>query len=133
MSYPSRSSGRTYWVLVLVLLAIGFLAILSVGFLFLGLGLALIGLSPFRSKPQVFGPGLALVLGFLTGYALFAPWECTAMRGLGRTLESCQSLIGIEYTGSPVAPGLGFGAAFAVVAGVATWAVVNRQAGRDPR
>jgi hypothetical protein len=69
MGVPSQpattdfSTGKTSFVL----LAFGFLAILSIGMYFLLLGVALILLSPFRSRPSIFRPGLARVTGFIVG------------------------------------------------------------------
>ena len=79
MSEPSQPAGNRflYWVIVIVLLAFGFLAIFSIGMYFVVLGLALIVLSPFRFRPSVVRPSLALVMGFIIGYALIAPWSCS--------------------------------------------------------
>ena len=59
------------------LVLLGFLTIFSFVLYFWFLAATLIVLSPFRSRPRVFLPGLALALGFVFGYFLVAPWGCS--------------------------------------------------------
>lgn len=133
---PKDTSFR-YWVVVLVLIALGFLTIFSFGLYFWLIALALILLSPFRSRPTVFLPGIALVLGFLVGYVLVAPWGCsqsfTSNPTTGEETLSpvvCNSPVGIEYTGTePFEPSrtqaLSAGSIAGVVAAALTWAVAR--------
>lgn len=134
---PAEVTRPRYWLVVLVLVALGFLTIFSFGmfFWFMAVGLAL--LSPFRSRPQVFLPGLALFLGFLVGYVLVAPWGCsqsfTSNPTTGEETLSpvvCSSPIGIEYSGREPfdpsrTPALLAGGATAVVAAGVTWVVAR--------
>jgi hypothetical protein len=104
------AAGRTglrYWLIVLLLLALGLLTIFSIGLYFWFIALALVVLSPFRSRARVFQSGIALFLGFLVGYVLVAPWGCTQSftsdPTTGEETRSpivCSSPIGIEYAGS---------------------------------
>lgn len=122
-----------YWVVVVVLVALGFLTIFSFGLYFWFIAVALVLLSPFRSRPQVFLPGIALFLGSLVGYVLVAPWGCSQSfssnpRTGQETLSPvvCTSPIGMEYSGlEPFepsrTPALIAGAAVAVMAAGVTW------------
>jgi len=101
-----KGTGLTYWLLVLVLVAFGFLTIFSFGLYFWFMALGLILLSPFRSRPTIFLPGITLFLGFLVGYVLIAPWGCsqsfTSNPTTGEETVSpvvCVSPVGIEYSG----------------------------------
>lgn len=143
MTTPSQrlSIGRLYWVIVVALLVFGLLAIFTIGAAFLVLGVTLIILSPFRSKPSIFWPGLALVVGFLVGYALVAPSSCsqsTEFRpATGQNVTSqvvCRSLIGVEYSGptrfQPTrTPGVVAGGVIAVLAAIGAWVKVRGRAG----
>lgn len=71
---PPKEASFKYWLVVGVLVAFGVLTIFSIGLYFWFLAVALAMLSPFRSRPQIFLPGLALFLGFLVAYVLVAPW-----------------------------------------------------------
>jgi len=104
---PAEGTRFRYWLVVLVLVALGFLTIFSFGMYFWFMAVALALLGPFRSRPQVFLPGLALFLGFLVGYVLVAPWGCsqsfTSNPTTGEETLSpvvCTSPIGIEYSGT---------------------------------
>lgn len=134
---PAEGTRFRYWLVVLVLVALGFLTIFSFGmyFWFMAVGLAL--LSPFRSRPQVFLPGLALFLGLLVGYVVVAPWGCsqsfTSNPTTGEETLSpvvCTSPIGIEYAGPEPfepsrTPALITGGATAIIAAGVTWVVVR--------
>lgn len=133
---PKRTNLR-YWAIVLVLVAFGFLTIFSVGLYFWFVALALILMSPFRSRPRIFLPGIALFLGFLIGYMLIAPWGCaqsfTSNPATGEETVSpivCTSPIGIEYSGQEPfepsrTPALIAGGTTAAVAAAVTWAVAR--------
>lgn len=134
---PGEGTNLRYWLVVGVLVALGFVTIFSVGLYFWFMAVALTLLSPFRSRRQLFLPGLALCLGFLIGYVLVAPWGCsqsfTSNPTTGDETVSpvvCTSPIGIEYAGSDPfepsqVPALIAGAATAVTAAAATWAVTR--------
>jgi hypothetical protein len=134
----AQSTSRTgfrYWLVVIVLAALGFLTIFSVGLYFWLIAIALTLLSPFRSRPRVFRSGIALFLGFLAGYVAIAPWSCsqsvTSDPTTGEETVSplvCTSPIGIEYSGSEAfdpsrTPAVVGGAVSAVVASAVTWLV----------
>jgi hypothetical protein len=139
---PKETSFK-YWLVVGVLFAFGVLTIFSIGLYFWFIAIALAVLSPFRSRPQVFLPGLALFLGFLITYVLLAPWSCSqsfsqdAATGEGTVSPVvCTSPIGIEYSGPEPfdpnrPPALIAGGATAIVAAVTTWAVVRSKRTRE--
>lgn len=134
---PAEETGFRYLLVVLVLIALGFLTIFSMGMYFWFMAVALILLSPFRSRPRIFIPGLALFLGFLVAYVLIAPWGCsqtfTSNPTTGAETVSpvvCTSPIGIEYSGpEPFEPSrnpaLIAGVVTAVTAAAVTWAVAR--------
>jgi membrane protease YdiL (CAAX protease family) len=138
-----RTSLR-YWLMVLALIALGFLTIFSLGLYFWFIALALVLLSPFRSRPRIFRSGIALSLGFLIGYVLVAPWGCvqsfTSDPTTGEETVSpvvCTSPIGIEYSGlEPFdpsrTPALFAGGASAVIAAGVTWMVTAAKRNRTP-
>jgi uncharacterized membrane protein YccC len=133
-SSPKRTSLR-YWLMVLAFAALGLLTIFSLGLYFWFIALALVLLSPFRSRPRIFRSGIALSLGFLIGYVLVAPWGCvqsfTSDPTTGEETMSpvvCTSPIGIEYSGPEPydpsrTPALLAGGASAVIAAAVTWMV----------
>lgn len=140
---PVRGTSFRYWLAVIVLVALGFLTIFSFGLYFWFMAIVLAVLSPFRSRPQVFLPGLALFLGFLVAYLLVAPWGCsqsfTSNPTTGEETLSpvvCTSPIGIEYTGPEPfdpsrIPALIAGGATAVVAAGVTWIVAKSRHDRE--
>jgi hypothetical protein len=136
MSRSSSSDltlGVAYWVIVVSLLVLGFMSMFTIGFALLLVAAAMIVLSPFRSRPRVWWSGLALVVGFVIGYAAVAPWGCsetatfdvaTGVAEEGPTV--CRSLTGIEYTGSEGfepsgVPGMITGVVLGVLAVSAAW------------
>jgi len=139
---PAKSTSFRYWLVVLVLIALGFLTIFSFGTYFWFMAVALTLLSPFLSRPRIFLPGLALFLGFLVAYVLIAPWGCTQSFTDNVTTGEetvspvvCTSPIGIEYSGpEPIEPSrdpaLIAGVATALTAAAVTWAVVRSR--NDP-
>lgn len=102
-----NATGRRYWLIVVILVVLGFLTIFSIGLYFWFVAVALTLLSPLRSRPRVFRSGIGLFLGFLVGYALIAPWGCsqsfTSDTTTGEETVSpvvCTSPIGIKYSGT---------------------------------
>lgn len=127
--------GLAYSVLVVSLIVFGFVAIFTIGRAFWLVAAAMIVLVPFRSRPRVWRSGMALVVGCLIGFAVFAPVRCThtatfdPVVGVDPTV--CRSLSGIEYTGPdeytpPIAPALITGIALGVLMAGATWLLVGR-------
>lgn len=139
---PPKEASFKYWLVVGVLIALGALTIFSVGLYLWFLAAALALLSPFRSRPQIFLPGLALFLGFLIAYVLVAPWGCSQSFSQSATTGEetvspvvCTSPIGIEYSGPEPfepsrTPALIAGSATGLVAAATTWAVIRS---RRPR
>lgn len=134
---PAYSTGSAlgYWVLVVALVAMGYLTAFSIGALFWFIAFALIVMSPFRSRPRIYRSGMALFVGFLIGYVLIAPWGCSQSFAADLTTGEetlspivCTSLVGVEYSGpepfdpSPL-PALIAGGASAVVASTSIWLV----------
>jgi peptidoglycan/LPS O-acetylase OafA/YrhL len=129
----SRRTAYRYWLMVLILVALGFLTIFSIGIYLWFIAVALIVMSPFRSRPRTYRSGMALFLGFLIGYVLIAPWGCsqtfTSDLTTGEETLSpvvCTSPIGVEYSGpEPFDPSrtlaLVAGGVAALVASTATW------------
>lgn len=143
MGLSRDETSLRYWLIVLVLVALGFLTIFSVGQYFWFIAAALVLLGPFRSRSRIFLPGIALFLGFLVGYVLVAPWGCqqsfTSNPTTGEETVSpvvCTSPMGIEYSGpepfeptrTPALVAGGTSAAIAAaVAGVAASGRVRRE------
>jgi hypothetical protein len=89
-----------YWIITVALIAFGFVAALSIGQPFLMLGLAMLVLSPFRTRPLVFWPPLLAVVAYNVAYFAVAPFSCTATSFNGAPSTTvCSSLIGIQYAG----------------------------------
>ena len=96
-----------YWLGVCVLIAVGYVAIFSVGAPFLLFGLTLALLFPWRHRRGVMPTGVAAVVGFVMGYVLVAPLSCTR-RVMGTAGEAtgmemytaCSNLLGIPYEGT---------------------------------
>lgn len=131
--------GVAYWVIVVSLLVLGVLSMFTVGLAFLLLAAAMIVLSPFRSKPRVWWSGMALVVGYLIGYAAVTPWGCSqtatfdVATGVAEEAPTvCRSLIGIEYTGPDgfepsTTPGVISGVVLGVLAASAAWIRIGVQ------
>ncbi|HEU4915581.1 MAG TPA: hypothetical protein VFV13_03375 [Acidimicrobiia bacterium] len=140
---PPEEASLKFWLVVGVLFAFGVLTIFSIGLYFWFMAVALALLSPFRSRPQVFLPGLALFLGFLIAYVLVAPWGCS--QSFSQNFASgeetispviCTSPIGIEYSGPEPfepsrSPALIAGGVTATGAAAVTWAVVRSRRQRE--
>lgn len=123
MYEASSLSGNSYWGLVLLLAGVGFISILSIGSFFLLIAITLLVLSPFRSRPWIFWPGVALVLGFIVGYVMVAPLTCSSTDG---SPWVCRSAVGVEYTGSPEV-GLVGGGVFGLIGAAIAWLITRRQ------
>lgn len=140
---PLGGTRFRYWLVVLVLIALGLLTIFSFGLYFWFMAVALAVLSPFRSRPQLFLPGLALFLGFLVAYVLAAPWGCSQSFSSNLTTGEetlspvvCTSPLGIEYSGSEPfepsrTPALIAGGATAIIAAGVTWVVARSRHDRE--
>ena len=140
---PTKEASFKYWLVVGVLFAFGVLTVFSIGLYFWFIAAAMALLSPFRSRPQIFLPGLTLFLGFLIAYVLVAPWGCSQSfsQNVATGEESvspvvCTSPTGIEYSGPEPfepsrAPALIAGGATAIVAAGSTWAVIMLQRNRE--
>ncbi len=140
---PPEEASLKFWLVVGVLFAFGVLTIFSIGLYFWFMAVALALLGPFRSRPQVFLPGLALFLGFLIAYVLVAPWGCS--QSFSQNFASgeetispviCTSPIGIEYSGPEPfepsrTPALIAGGVTATGAAAVTWAVVRSRRQRE--
>lgn len=140
---PPEEASLKFWLVVGVLFAFGVLTIFSIGLYFWFMAVALALLGPFRSRPQVFLPGLALFLGFLIAYVLVAPWGCS--QSFSQNFASgeetispviCTSPIGIEYSGPEPfepsrSPALIAGGVTATGAAAVTWAVVRSRRQRE--
>lgn len=111
MDASHRLARGFYWGVVAVLFGLGLFAVVTMGFVpVLLLALALVVLSPLRARPRSFWTGLALVVGFLVGFVLVAPWSCPfpgswygfsprpPQESVARLLM-CDSLVGVVYSG----------------------------------
>ena len=94
--------GRGYWVLAGILIVFGALAVFSIGFPFLMLGIALVLLAHRRDQPKIFWPPLLGLISFFIGYALLAPLSCSASSSLSNPVGSttCSNILGLDYSGS---------------------------------
>jgi hypothetical protein len=135
----TNRAGLRYWLVVLVLVALGFLTIFSIGLYFWFAAVALTVLSPLRARPKLFRPGIALFLGLLAGYVAIAPWSCSQSLTFDPTSGEetlapvvCTSPVGIEYSGAEPfdpsrIPAMVGGAVTALVAAGVTWMANRRQ------
>ncbi len=99
--------GWLYWVLAILLVGLGVVAIFSVGAPFLLTGVTMLAVGPWHRRPTVVWPALVGVWSFVVGYLLVAPLGCTstpvpAIAGspppVGHT--TCSNLLGIDYSGT---------------------------------
>jgi hypothetical protein len=126
---------RWYWIVAGLLIAFGAVAILSIGAPFLLLGLTMLALSSFRSRPTVFWPVLGAVVAFLAGFVLTVPTECVSWFRDGPDSSSsggyCTSLLGVRTQGEgTVIPALAIGLVLGISTFVVVRIVVRRAAGR---
>lgn len=122
-----------YWLAAIVLIGFGAVAIFSVGFPLLLLGVVMAILWPLRARRELFFPLLAGTLGFIIAAILVSPLGCTTSVGFGEgpSRTECTNLLGIEYTGigaydpprwPALVAGVGFGG---LVALVTRWALLR--------
>lgn len=95
-----------YWITTCILIGFGFLGMLSIGRPFLMVGLAMLLLSPFRTRATVFWPPIAAIVAWNVGFLAIAPMYCTATQTVGtgsgvagESTTVCSSLTGIVYSG----------------------------------
>lgn len=97
--------GGLYWLVVVLFVGFGVVAIFSVGAPFLLIGLTLVLLWPVRSKRSVVWPIIVGEVALVTGYVLVAPLGCTTTATgpeVSSRWTSCDNLLGIEYSGAGV-------------------------------
>jgi hypothetical protein len=110
-SAPRRNRvGRAaYWGVAVVLVGFGYLALFSVGAPFLLTGIAMIVVSPWRTRREVLWPALVGVWAFVLGYLLVAPLGCTsktmavtAGSPAAASHTTCTNILGIDYSGTGI-------------------------------
>ncbi|HET8777137.1 MAG TPA: hypothetical protein VFN76_05715 [Candidatus Limnocylindria bacterium] len=90
-----------YWLLTLVLVALGVLTGFSIGGFVLLFAFAMLVLGPFRHRPMIYWPPMVGTAAFIVGYLAIAPFYCEARGTIGSvTQTACSSLIGVRYEGS---------------------------------
>ena len=110
-SVPRRNRVGTaaYWGVAVVLVGFGYLALFSIGAPFLLTGIAMMVVSPWRTRREVLWPALVGVWAFVLGYLLVAPLGCTS-RTMAVTTGSpaaashttCTNILGIDYSGTGI-------------------------------
>ncbi len=142
MSERRRPAAVGYWVLAVVFLAVGSVAIFSVGVPFFLTGVVMLVVGRWRRNRAVLWPALVAVWAFVAGYVLVAPLGCTssseALTSLPGVFSSpepshtvCTNILGIDYSGTGVynpslLPGLLAGLAAALIAAVLTRILLRR-------
>jgi hypothetical protein len=98
-----------YWAGAILLVGFGFLALFSIGAPFLLTGLAMMVVSPWRTRGEVLWPTLVGVWAFVLGFVLVAPLGCTstamAVTAGSPAAEShttCTNILGIDYSGTGI-------------------------------
>jgi hypothetical protein len=101
----SRTSGSTiaYWTGAVALVALGSLALFSIGAPLLLTGAVMMVLSPWRKRPLILWPALIGLWSFVAGYVLVAPLSCTTSSGMD-PVTVCTHVFGIHWYGRD--PGL---------------------------
>ena len=91
-----------YFGVAIVLCAVGFVAILSIGAPFFLTGIAMLVVSPWRARKDVVWPVIAAPWAFTVTYVLLAPLSCTSTVSIGPLLSrtECTNVLGIDYSGS---------------------------------
>jgi hypothetical protein len=98
-----------YWAVAVLLVGFGYLGLLSIGAPFLLTGIAMMVVSPWRTRPEVLWPALVGVWSFVLGYVLIAPLGCTST-AISVTAGSppsvshttCTTVLGIDYSGTGI-------------------------------
>jgi hypothetical protein len=90
-----------YFAIAITLCALGFVAIFSVGAPFFLTGIAMLVVSPWRARRDVFWPVVMAPWAFALTYALLAPLSCTSTPSTGPLLSrtECSNVLGIDYRG----------------------------------
>jgi membrane-bound ClpP family serine protease len=104
-----RLGTLAYWAVAVLFVGFGYLGLLSIGAPFLLTGIALMVVSPWRSRPEVLWPALVGVWAFVLGYVLVAPFGCTST-AISETVGSpravshttCTNILGIDYSGTGI-------------------------------
>jgi len=104
-----RVGAAAYWGVAVILVGFGSLALFSIGAPFLLTGIAMMVVSPWRSRPQVLWPALVGVWAFVLGYLLVAPLACTsktmavaAGSPAAAFHTTCTNILGIDYSGTGI-------------------------------
>ena len=97
-----RVGAIAYWTITVVLIAFGTLGLLSIGFPFLLLGIALAIVSQRRQETGLVAGVVAAVVGFSVGYVLVAPLTCSSSASSADPVEHtvCSNILGIDYSGA---------------------------------
>jgi lysylphosphatidylglycerol synthetase-like protein (DUF2156 family) len=134
-SVPRRNRVGTaaYWGVAVLLVGFGFLGLFSIGAPFLLTGVAMIVVSPWRTRREVLWPALVGVWAFVLGYVLVAPLVCTstvmavtAGSPVAVSHTTCTNILGIDYSGTGIYNPSLVPAALAGVAAGAAGALTTR-------
>jgi lysylphosphatidylglycerol synthetase-like protein (DUF2156 family) len=134
-SVPRRNRVGTaaYWGVAVLLVGFGFLGLFSIGAPFLLTGVAMIVVSPWRTRREVLWPALVGVWAFVLGYVLVAPLVCTstvmavtAGSPVAVSHTTCTNILGIDYSGTGIYNPSLVPAALAGVAAGAAGALATR-------
>ena len=142
-SGPRRNRVGTvaYWGVAVGLVGFGYLALFGIGAPFLLTGIAMMVVSPWRSRHEVLWPALVGVWVFVLGYLLVAPLGCTSMAtavtagsSLGASHTLCTNILGIDYSGTGIynpslVPALLTGVAAGAAGALATRFLLRRRRG----
>lgn len=126
-------SGSRHILLGAILLALGLISIMSIGFAIITIALVHLALYPVRQRREVVLPVMSGAVAFWVGFALVAPMRCSFREPPGD--GECVSLAGITYPydDPTFLPGLLAGVAAAGLAATLMWIVERRRATRQPR
>ena len=142
-SVPRRNRVGTtaYWGVAVVLVGFGYLALFSIGAPFLLTGIAMMVVSPWRSRREVLWPTLVGVWVFVLGYLLVAPLGCTSTAAavtagspVATSHTTCTNILGIDYSGTgayqpTLLPAFVFGAAAGAAGALAAHLLLRRRRG----
>jgi hypothetical protein len=137
----TRPRSSDYWIVVVVLVSFGMVAIFSIGIPFLLLGLTLAVVGPWRDRPTVLWPAIAAVVGFVVGALATLPWFCGSSvapvppgsRHIAGT-GNCSTVLGLFHYGTATPsylPGLAVAMGSAIIAAVVVHRVVEKK-NREP-
>ncbi len=94
MSERRRPSAIGYWVLAVVLIALGFVAIFSLGAPLFLTGVAMLVVGRWRRNRAVLWPVLVAVWAFAAAYVLVAPLTCQTRSGMD-PISVCSYALGL--------------------------------------